>query len=77
MANENEPTELTLYLATVARAIGYLSLREAELDKARLPEQVQFLERLGFDREDCARILDSTPESIRVNLAKSAKKKSR
>jgi len=64
-------------LSTIARALGYLCLGAAELKDAPLAHAAEFLGRLGFQRSDCARILDTTPETIRVSLAQAKNRNGR
>jgi hypothetical protein len=50
----------------VGRSLGLLCLHAEELRGAPLVEQWLLLERLGFEREDAARILNTTAETLRV-----------
>jgi hypothetical protein len=68
MAKDSDTAKDPL-MSTMARALGYLCLGAAELKDAPIAHSAEFLARLGFDRADCARILDTTPETIRVSLA--------
>jgi len=75
MAQDEEKSPIDSYAPVIARSLGYLCLGAAELKDAPLAHAVAFLERLGFTRPDCAKILDTTTESIRVTLATAARKK--
>jgi hypothetical protein len=57
-------------LRPIARALGYLCIHAAGLHDAPLAHAVPLLERLGFARADCAEILGTTTETIRVTMAK-------
>jgi hypothetical protein len=52
-------------LVTIARSVAYLALVAAELTTADLATKAAFLERLGLSRNDCARVLETTPASLR------------
>lgn len=54
----------------VGRSLGLLCLHAEELRGAALVDQWLFLERLGFPRDEAARILGTSAESLRVATAK-------
>ncbi len=66
-ANSDSPFE---WLPILGRSLGLLCLRAEELRDQTLVDQWLFLERLGFPREEAARILGTTAESLRVSTAK-------
>jgi hypothetical protein len=70
---QNRELEKDRHLSVIARALGYLCLSVAEMKDAPLRHAVEFLERLGFTRSECAAILNTTTESIRVTMAKAVK----
>jgi len=65
MANSNE-TEGSQWLAVIGRCLAYLCLKSANLGDEKLSDQADFLSRFGLSRADCATILGSTDESLRV-----------
>ena len=73
-AGESDP--VAEQLTTIARSVAYLAMHAAELTNEDLATKVDFLERLGLSRADCARILETTAESIRVTMAQRARAKS-
>jgi len=66
--DKQAPTPELLALTAVARSVAYLALHAAELTDSDLAAKVSFLERMGLNRSDCAKLLESTEESIRVAL---------
>lgn len=54
----------------VGRSVGLLCLHAEELRGAPLVDQWLFLERLGFPRDEAARILGTSTESLRVSASK-------
>lgn len=72
MPSETKPS--TDWLAVTARSQAYLCLKQAELDDAPISERASFLMTLGLSRADAAGLLGSTDESLRVQMAKAAKK---
>lgn len=71
MPNEVSSTD---WVAVSARAQAYLCLHQAGLDDASVIERAKFLMVLGLSRADAAALLGSTDDSLRVNLARAAKK---
>jgi hypothetical protein len=64
-------------LTAIARSTAYLALHAAELANSDLVAKATFLEqRLGLSRADCAAVLDSSVDSIRMAF-NAAKKKAK
>jgi hypothetical protein len=62
-------------LTVIARSTAYLALHAAELTNSDLVTKAMFLEqRLGMSRADCAAVLDTSVDSIRMAF-NAAKKK--
>ena len=74
MANEVQQSE---WLAVIARALAFLCLGQADLQKKNKSEQAQFLEGLGLSRRDVAEMLGTTPASITELIRQSKQGKSR
>lgn len=66
-AKNDSPIE---WLPVVGRSMGLLCLHAEELRGAPLVDQWLFLERLGLPREEAARLLGTSAESLRVSTAK-------
>jgi hypothetical protein len=54
------------WTAVIARCLAFLCLDKADLRTEKVSVQAQFLERLGLRREDAAKILNTSAESLRV-----------
>jgi hypothetical protein len=70
--------EETAHSAENAKALKLLVI--IAIKDMKLKEQVDFMSRAGFDRNDMARLLGTTPNSISVRMAElknEAKKKRR
>ncbi|MDQ3956132.1 MAG: hypothetical protein M3285_11360 [Actinomycetota bacterium] len=52
------------WTAVIGRALAFLCVRQADLEKATLVEQADFLERFGIPRAQAADILGTTPKSL-------------
>ncbi|HEX9628551.1 MAG TPA: hypothetical protein VF961_00915 [Pyrinomonadaceae bacterium] len=63
------------WTAVIARCLAFLCLDKADLRTEKVSVQAQFLERLGLRREDAARILDTSAESLRVLAQREKSKK--
>lgn len=72
MPNDAPPS--TDWAAVSARAQAYLCLQQAGLEDASIVDKAKFLMVLGLSRADAAALLGSTDDSLRVNLARVAKK---
>ena len=64
----------TDWAAVSARAQAYLCLHHAGLNDAPITDRAKFLMVLGLPRADAAALLGTTDDSLRVNLARVAKK---
>jgi hypothetical protein len=65
----------TDWTAVIARGLAFLCLDKADLRTEKVGVQAQFLERLGLPREDAARILNTSAESLRVLAGREKSKK--
>lgn len=65
MVRDTDETESTA-LTVIARALAFLCLRAAELQGKEILPQARLLESLGLSRSEAAKMLDTTPETIRV-----------
>jgi hypothetical protein len=74
MITPSKTTEDENWFAIIARCLAFLCLDKANLRTEKIGTQAQFLERLGLQRDDAARILNTSGESLRV-LARRAKTK--
>jgi hypothetical protein len=73
--NKSEKTNNEInWTAVIARCLAFLCLDKADLRTEKVGVQAQFLERLGLQREDAAKILNTSSESLRV-LARREKSK--
>lgn len=63
MARPTQAVEVD-WTAVIARALGFLCVREAQMDGETLVDQAKFLERFGIPRPDAAEILGTTPKSL-------------
>ena len=60
--------------AVIGRSLCFLCLHEAGVKNDDLTSQVKFLMRFGLPKEEVARVLGTTSDSVRVTLARAAKK---
>jgi CRP-like cAMP-binding protein len=69
------------WLPVVGRALAVLALHAQELTEASIGRKAAFLDVMGLAREEIARVLGTTPETVRVELSqlrrKSASSKSK
>jgi len=72
MPNVTPPS--TDWAAVSARAQAFLCLHQAGLDEAPMVDKAKFLMTLGLSRSDAAGLLGSTDDSLRVQLARAAKR---
>ena len=70
MAASGDTNTLLDWQLVMGRALGILCLHAEELRGAPLVDQWFFLERLGFPRDEAAKILGTTAESLRVSGAR-------
>ena len=61
--------------AVIARSLAFLCLHVSDVREAGLVDRANFLMSLGLPRKDCAGLLGSTDESLRVSLGKAARDK--
>lgn len=61
-------------LEALSRAVGYLCIVAAGLKDEQLVHSASFLIRLGYSRSDCAAILGTSSDTIRVTLSQAKKK---
>lgn len=75
----DEETEEHYWLSVIGKSLAYLCLHVAELRTEDLASQEAFLQRFGLTRQDCATILNTTTETLRVaaHRVKRAKKAKR
>ncbi len=69
-----EPINTTDWIAVAARAQAFQALHLAGLSEKSLTEKASFLMALGLARSDAAALLGSSDDSLRVTLARQAKK---
>jgi len=74
MKKSEQASDEANWTAVIARCLAFLCLDKADLRTEKVGVQAQFLQRLGLQREDAARILNTSAESLRV-LAQRAKPK--
>lgn len=72
MPNDASPS--TDWAAVSARAQAYLCLHQAGLADASVIDRAKFLMALGLPRAEAAALLGSSDDSLRVNMARAAKK---
>jgi len=71
----SKAAEDSVWLSVVGRALAYQCLNSSEIKDKTLGERAGFLTALGLPREDVAAMLNTTVESVRVQLSKKKKKK--
>lgn len=64
--NRSDRDDEINWTGVIARCLAFLCLDKANLRTEKVGVQAQFLERLGLPREDAARILNTSAESLRV-----------
>jgi CRP-like cAMP-binding protein len=69
--------ELVSVLRTVARSLGVVAVRMAPSRPRSDSDRMSFLKGLGFDRNDIAGILGTTPETVSSRLSEKRSKKVR
>lgn len=73
--NEERPAANGATLTAIARSVAFLALHAAELSNSDLLTKATFLEqRLGLSRQDCAAVLGSTVDSVRMAFSAAKKK---
>ena len=69
------PAIETNWQAVVGRSLAHMVLKDHDFGEADgVVDKAEFLMGLGLSRSDAARMLGSTDDSLRVSLAKRAKK---
>jgi len=66
MGNADKVNDQTDWMAVIARCLAFLCLDKADLRTETVGVQAQFLDRLGLNRHDAAKILNTSHESLRV-----------
>jgi hypothetical protein len=74
MLSEKDQTENTA-LTVIARSLAFLCLNAAELRGKEILPQARLLESLGLSRVEAAKMLDTTPETIRVGQHRASTRK--
>ena len=64
-------------MAVIARCLAFLCLDRADLRTEKVGAQAEFLQRLGLTRQDAAKILDTSAESLRVLAQREKRKRGR
>ncbi len=70
MSNDSEE----VWLPVIARSLARVSMHLAEIDGKTISERAAFLESLGLDKDEIARMLGSSPASIAELLRLRSKK---
>ena len=63
------------YLAAIAKALAYLCVTSSDLKESSLAEKAKFLRSLGFPDKDVAALLNTSENTIRVQISLSKKSK--
>jgi hypothetical protein len=71
---KGQQSNTTDWTAVGARAQAYQAMHLAGLSQKRLPEKARFLMVLGLSRAEAAALLGSSDDSLRITLAREAKK---
>ncbi len=71
-----EENQESSWLSVIGRCLAYLCYKKADLDDKNLTDRAAFLCSLGLSRADCAAMLGTTKETIRVMKYQDKKKKS-
>ncbi len=61
-------------MAVIARCLAFLCLDRADMRTEKVGAQAEFLERLGFNRQDAAKILSTARENYRGGAGFSKRK---
>lgn len=62
----NQDTDKDRWLGVISRSLAYLCLHYAELGNKDLTTKSAFLQGLGLTRGECAKMLNTTDETLRV-----------
>jgi len=68
-------TDDGIWLSVIGRALAFQCLESSGLRTKPMGEQVKFLTALGLPRKDVAAMLDTSEESVRVQLSQKKKSK--
>ena len=66
-----------LWLRVIGNSLAYRRLHSSEMKDETMGEQARFLTSLGLPRENVAAMLNSTEDSVRVQMAKKRGKKAK
>ncbi|MEQ1728689.1 MAG: hypothetical protein ABL982_09930 [Vicinamibacterales bacterium] len=66
MTKAQNPDQQTDWMAVIGRSLAFLCLSEADLRDKELLPQANLLQALGLSRSDAAKLLDTTPDTLRV-----------
>lgn len=74
---DNQRTPEQIWLPVIGRALAQLCLHSADMGAKTIREKAVFLSGLGVEIDDCARMLNTTPGSVRelLRLAKNKTKR--
>lgn len=72
---DSEGSEESLWLSVIGRALAYQCLNSAEIQEKNMGDRAAFLTALGLPRKNVAAMLDTTVESIGVQMTKRSKNK--
>ena len=64
-------------LSTISRSLGVLALRISPKHPKNNTQRIRYLQGLGFDRNEIAGILGSTPGTVSVRLSERKRKRRR
>lgn len=67
--NSQLPDDAREALQQIATCLGYIVLQMSSLKEAKNPEKIRFLSKFGFNRNQLAAILDSTPGTMSKELS--------
>ncbi len=61
----------------IGRSLAYLCLQSSDARDKGLHEKAEFLEQLGLTRSDCAELLGTTTDSLKVLRGRAKKKRAK
>jgi hypothetical protein len=73
----NNTDEANKHLATIAKALAFLCASTGDMKGKSLGEKAKFLRRLGFADKDVAGLLNTSENSVRVQISLSKKSTSK
>ncbi len=65
--------ELTRSLNRIANSLGFVIVNSEELRDKKKTDKMVILDRLGYDRNEIAAIVDSTPDAVSSRLSEARK----